>query len=190
MPHERRGDPGLEAQPLGSALDWAVAYLGLGSNLACRDQNLQAAMERLADAQEKSLQILRTSSVYETAAWGLEDQPPFLNSVVQVGTRLPPSALLAWAKTVESDLGREPGARFGPRLIDIDILLYNEEIVDQPDLQIPHPRLHLRAFALVPLAEVAEALVHPMLQRSIAELAKEVEGRDGVKFWSPPQKFR
>ena len=155
-----------------------IAYLGLGTNLGDRLTNLGEALRLLSDGTE--LQFLRCSRVYETEPWGVTDQPRFLNCVAEFSSALDPEALLIRCKSVEARLGRVPGGRWGPRLIDVDILLYGSELVDLPHLEIPHPRLHLRAFALVPLAELAPEWIHPSLDTSIAELARSSEGRDGV----------
>ena len=98
-----------------------------------------------------------------------------------VTTTLSPHQLLERVKTVEQELGRQAGPRFGPRLIDIDILLYGDQIVDEPDLQIPHASLHVRAFALVPLAELAPSYLHPVLAETIGDLARRVDGLDGIR---------
>ena len=177
-----------------------TAYLGLGSNLGRREENLAAAIQRLNDGpvtsesrypatsthENNTIEVRRSSAVYQTSPWGLKDQPDFLNCVIEVGTQLPPAGLLERAKEVEEALGRQPGLRYGPRLIDVDILLYSTVVVEQPDLQIPHPRLHLRAFALIPLAELEPGLIHPVLHLTVGELAQKVDGRDGVKIWGPP----
>ena len=178
-----------------------TAYLGLGSNLGRREENLATAALRIAGSRDRTgsmghgspnmvlvgdIQILRASSVYETSPWGYQDQPDFLNCVLEVCTAFAPSELLAWTKAVEHNMGRRPGLRFGPRRIDVDILLYGESIVDLPDLQIPHPRLHLRAFALMPLCELAQTSVHPTLRTTIADLADRVDGQEGVKVRGAP----
>ena len=167
-------------------MDRVTAYLGLGSNLGQRDQNLAAAVSRLCKGEVESL---RASSIYETAPWGYTCQPYFLNCVLEIRTALPPERLLESAKEVEAAVGRRPGFRYGPRLIDVDILLYGGITVDLPDLQIPHPRLHERAFALIPLAELAQGAVHPILRVTIAELASRAEGREGVRLWGSPPGF-
>lgn len=155
-----------------------VAYLGLGTNLGDRRDNLRQALALLAAG--PGLRLLRCSQVYETEPWGVAEQPHFLNCAAEVAVTLSPEGLLARCKEVEERLGREPGPRWGPRLMDVDILLYGDRTVALPHLEIPHPRLHLRAFALTPLAELAAGAVHPLLGRSIGELAREADGRDGV----------
>ena len=142
-----------------------VAYLGLGANLDDQEANLGRALDLLSA--ESGLRLLRCSRIYETEPWGLADQPRFLNSVVEVATTLAPERLLEVCKDVEQEMGRQPGIRWGPRLIDVDILLYGNQVVQLPHLEIPHPRLHLRAFALVPLAELEPDAVHPVLGKTI-----------------------
>ena len=156
-----------------------TAYLGLGTNLGDRDQNLAQAVNALNAGPE--LAVLRTSGIYETAPWGLTNQPDFLNTAAEISTTLSPRQLLDRIKDLEHQLGREAGPRFGPRLIDIDILLFGDLVVDEPDLRIPHASLHLRAFALVPLAELTPDSVHPVLGITIAKLAGQVDGLEGVK---------
>ena len=156
----------------------AVAHLGLGTNLGDRESNLRKALELLSA--QPGVRLLRCSQVYETAPWGMVDQPHFLNSVAEVATALAPDRLLDVCKGVERRMERQPGARWGPRLIDVDILLYGSVVVRQPRLEIPHPRLHIRAFALMPLAELVPDTVHPGLGKTIGELASAVEGREGV----------
>lgn len=159
-----------------------IAYLGLGSNLGQREANLAQAVLQLS----QSVRVLRSASIYETAPWGYADQPNFLNSVLEAETTLPPLRLLTAVKRLEGEVGREPSFRYGPRLIDIDILLYGDSTTNLPDLQIPHPRISQRAFVLVPLAELAPGLMHPTLGLTIAELARRVEGKEGVKVWRAP----
>ncbi|MCH7737425.1 MAG: 2-amino-4-hydroxy-6-hydroxymethyldihydropteridine diphosphokinase [Chloroflexi bacterium] len=156
-----------------------IGYLGLGTNLGDREKNLARAVAALDAGPE--LTVLRTSNIYETAPWGLTNQPDFLNMAVEVETSLSPHQLLDRVKVLEQTMGRKDGPRFGPRLIDIDILLLGDRVVDEPDLNIPHAGLHLRAFVLAPLAEFAPDLVHPVLAITIAQLALQVDGLDGVK---------
>ena len=153
-----------------------MVYLALGTNLGDRSANLQAAMAALSPA----VKVLEQSSVYETQPWGVIDQPAFLNLVLSGETRLAPSALLTYLKDLEIKLGRLPTVRYGPRKIDIDILLYADLIINTPELTIPHPGLHERAFVLVPLAELAPDLLHPVFRKTIRQLLADVDG-SGVK---------
>ena len=156
-----------------------LAYLGLGTNLGDRWANLRNALRMLSEAQ--GVQVRRCSRVYETEPWGVTEQPKFLNCVVEAAVSLGPEPLLDRCKEVEREIGRLPGPRWGPRLIDLDILLYGTQVIELPNLEIPHPRLHLRAFALVPLAELNRQVLHPVLRQSAEDLAHTVEGRVGVK---------
>jgi 2-amino-4-hydroxy-6-hydroxymethyldihydropteridine diphosphokinase len=135
----------------------AEVYIALGSNLGNRAQNLALACEELA---RETIEIGAASSVYETEPWGPKPQGPYLNQVVRGTTELAPKALLARLLEIERTLGRERDGveRYGPRTIDLDILLYGGETLAEPDLQIPHPRMMERAFVLVPLAEIAPDL--------------------------------
>lgn len=151
------------------------AYVGLGTNLGERAANLQAAMERLRALGE----VRRVSSLYETDPVGYRDQPSFLNMVAALRTALSPQHLLIACKVIERELGRVSTFRYGPRLIDLDILLYDELILDTPELTIPHPRLRERAFVLIPLAEIAPDIVEPRGRLSIGVLASEID-RSGV----------
>jgi 2-amino-4-hydroxy-6-hydroxymethyldihydropteridine diphosphokinase len=131
-----------------------VAYLGLGSNLGRRDRNLSAARRRL---REKGVRILRHSRATETEPWGVVDQPRFLNQVVEVEWHASPGQLLRAAKAVEREGGRKSTRRWGPRVIDVDILLFGSERISEPDLQIPHPRIAERPFVLEGLKELGVA---------------------------------
>jgi 2-amino-4-hydroxy-6-hydroxymethyldihydropteridine diphosphokinase len=149
----------------------ATACIGIGSNLGDRQAYCMDAIERLRAA---GCVILRISSFIETEPWGLTDQPPFLNGAVLVETVLPPHDLLKLLLSVESSLGRIRTKPWGPRCIDLDILLYDSTVVESSELTIPHPLLHTRAFALEPLAEIVPDAVHPLLNKTIRELFREV----------------
>lgn len=154
----------------------ATVFLGLGTNLGDRAANLQAALTALAAISD----IDATSTVYETAPLYVTDQPAFLNMAVRARTALSPRDLLAALKEMEAELGRVASVRYGPRLIDLDILLYDGVVMEEPDLTIPHPRLHERRFALVPLADIAADLPHPVLNHSIAQLLAALPAEDDV----------
>lgn len=155
-----------------------TAYLGLGSNLDDRVALLGAAVQTLR-ALAPALVITAVSSLYDTAPQLVTEQPRFLNLVVEARTTLDPEALLRAAKRIEADLGRIPGPRYGPRRIDIDVLLYDDLVTRSADLVIPHPRLAERAFALFPLAELAPTRIHPTLGTSLRALAKALDGVNG-----------
>jgi 2-amino-4-hydroxy-6-hydroxymethyldihydropteridine diphosphokinase len=153
-----------------------VVFLALGSNLGDRPAALEATIAALPPA----VKVLERSPVYETPPWGVTDQPAFLNMVLKGETRLSPQALLAHLKQLEIELGRLPSIRYGPRLIDIDILFYGGLVLNNPGLTIPHPHLHERAFVLVPLADLAAGFVHPVLGKPVSELLAAVDTK-GVK---------
>jgi 2-amino-4-hydroxy-6-hydroxymethyldihydropteridine diphosphokinase len=149
-------------------------FLGLGSNLGDRAGLLDQAVAAL-----ESLGRATRSRWYETAAVGLPGAPAFLNGVVRLETDLVPDELLRQTRGIERRLGRDPLRRAGSRTIDIDILLCGRQVISRPGLEIPHPRLHQRAFVLVPLAELAPNLVHPVLGNCVAEMLAEI-GSAGV----------
>ncbi|MEJ2759715.1 MAG: 2-amino-4-hydroxy-6-hydroxymethyldihydropteridine diphosphokinase, partial [Anaerolineales bacterium] len=134
-------------------------YLGFGTNVGDRLGNLQAAVDKLVP----QVQVQQVSSVYQTPPWGYTDQAEFLNIVVRATTSLPPDALLRYLKDLETQVGRTATFHWGPREIDLDILFYDDRVLELPNLRIPHPMLHKRAFVLVPLAEIAPNLIHPVL---------------------------
>ncbi|HET9913665.1 MAG TPA: 2-amino-4-hydroxy-6-hydroxymethyldihydropteridine diphosphokinase [Anaerolineales bacterium] len=144
-----------------------IVYLALGSNLGDRLANLKQAIASLTP----QMDVKAKSPVYETPPWGYENQPKFLNQVVRAKTYLEPEPLLKHLKRLEVALGRQESVPNGPRLIDIDILFYDELILYSPSLVIPHPRLHERAFVLVPLMDLDPELVHPVNKKSVREMA-------------------
>lgn len=152
-----------------------AVYLGLGSNVGNRLANLRMALRLLTPL----CRVEETSSLYETAPAGVEDQPSFYNAVCRVTTGLEPRGLLRHVKGVESQIGRRPGVHWGPRPIDIDVLLYGDTVVEEPDLVVPHPRLAERGFVLAPLAELAPRLRHPTLKKTVRRLLDTV-GSEGV----------
>ena len=158
----------------------SLVFLALGTNLGDRLANLRAALDALRAT--PGIRILAQSPIYETPAWGYEDQPAFLNMVVQAETDLEPRPLLTRLKEIERDLGRMPTFHWGPRLIDIDILFYGNLTLDTPELVIPHPRLHERAFVLVPLADLAPELLHPVLHQTVSQLLASVDASAIARF--------
>ncbi len=150
-----------------------TVYLALGTNLGDRQDNLTNALASLPPA----VHVLRISPVYETEPWGYADQPRFLNQVIQAETELAPQELLAYLKRLEAAIGRTPTFHYGPRLIDLDILLYDDQQIATPDLTIPHPHMTERAFVLVPLRDLAPQLVIPGTGKTVEEIIAEKDYR-------------
>jgi 2-amino-4-hydroxy-6-hydroxymethyldihydropteridine diphosphokinase len=160
------------------------AYVGMGSNLGDRAGYLLLAVRGILDA---GLDVIRLSSIYETAPVGNEDQPQFLNMVAELrGSTLPrPEQLLARLLRIEYALGRTREVPQGPRTIDLDLLIYKDDRMNTDFLTLPHPRLHLRRFVLVPLNELVPTLIHPVLKKPIRELLQNTSDQAGVVRWTP-----
>jgi len=158
-------------------------FLGIGTNLGNRESNLEEAVARIEEYIGK---VTRSSSVYETEPWGFQAEDEFLNMVVKVETKLTPSGLLGRILMIESLLGRVRSEKqYSSRVIDIDILLYEDLVIDEENLKIPHPLLHERKFVLVPLCEIEPELVHPVLNKSVATLLESCLDKSKVKKIGP-----
>jgi 2-amino-4-hydroxy-6-hydroxymethyldihydropteridine diphosphokinase len=153
----------------------STIYLGLGTNIGKRTENIDRALAGLA----AQVRVTAVSHIYETAAWGIEDQPDFLNLCLAGETELEPRELLIFVKGLEVELGREDSLRWGPRLMDIDILFYDDLILDEPGLTIPHKGIPDRATVLVPLADIAPNLLHPQTGATVRDMLSKVN-TDGV----------
>lgn len=154
-----------------------MLYLLLGANLGDRVQTLRRATNFIAERVGK---VVRQSGLYETAPWGVADQPVFLNQVLAVQTKLKPETVLAQTQAIEQDLGRVREEKWGARIIDIDMLYYDDLVWQSEALTIPHPYLHQRRFTLVPLAEIAPAFVHPVFGKTTVALLAECEDKGEV----------
>lgn len=148
----------------------AIAYIGIGSNLGNREANCLTAIKLIRD---RGLTINKQSSMYETTPWGVEEQPGFINMAIEIETSLEPEKLLESLKCIEAEIGRQDSYRWGPRVIDLDILLYADIIINSPMLQIPHPLMHQRDFVLRPMSEIAPDKMHPVIKKTIDKLLAE-----------------
>ena len=146
------------------------AYLLTGGNLGDREANLKSAIKYI---EQYCGTIVQKSSLYETAAWGLQYQPDFYNQVLLINTNLEASNLLEILLRIEYKMGRKREIKMGPRTIDIDILFFNDEIIKMPNLVIPHPRMQDRKFVLMPLAEIAPVFMHPVFHKTVIQLLEE-----------------
>jgi len=150
----------------------AIVHIGIGSNI---DDRLANCMEAIENLKDYAIIVKKISSPYETKPWGLKEQPDFINMAVEAETSLSPEELLRVLKDVEKKMGRQDSVRWGPRLIDLDILFYNDRIIDMEDLRIPHPFLQKRDFVLLPLAEIAPDKIHPLLKKTVKQLKEELK---------------
>jgi len=155
-------------------------FLSTGSNLGDREKNLLRAEALLV---QSACTIVQRSAIVESAPWGVEDQPSFLNRVLEVRTDLPPVALLKLLQQIERAMGRRRRRNWGERLIDLDLLMYGDRVMQDPELTLPHARMAERNFVLRPLAEIAPETVHPVLGKTIAELAAESPDALWVRPW-------
>ena len=149
----------------------SIAYIGIGSNLGNREENCQKAIALLI---EKNIKITKRSSLYEIEPWGVKEQPRFINMAVEIETNLEPAELLKVIKEIENSMGRRKGIRWGPRVIDLDVLLYDDLILKTGELEIPHPAIKDREFVLKPLSEIAPDKIHPIFKKSIKTLLIEL----------------
>lgn len=156
-------------------------FIALGTNLGDRVANLAEARRRIS----QHFPLIRTSHLYETPPWGITDQPAFYNQIIETCTDTDPLDLLHLVKRMEVEMGRVPGLRYGPRLIDIDLLVYGERVLETADLSLPHPRLFERAFVLVPLAEIAPDLIPPTQTLSIAALCSRLDTSGILRLEEP-----
>lgn len=155
-------------------------YLALGANLGHRLENLRAAIQHLAP----NITVTRCSRIYETEPWGVTDQPRFLNMALQAKTDLSPFELLDALKKIEKKMGRTETVRYGPRVIDLDILLYDDLILQTERLEIPHPRLAERRFVLTPLNDIAPQVIHPLFKQSIYALLQNLNADAGIELFA------
>ena len=151
----------------------AIAYLGLGSNIGDREANLSSAIQKLSEV--SGIEITKISSRYETKPYGKTDQPDFMNMAVEVDTNLTPLDLLETVLGVEHELGRVRNEVWGPRNIDIDILLYEDLELQLTDLKVPHPEMHLRSFVIDPLNEIAPKREHPTLKLTVEQIKEQLD---------------
>jgi 2-amino-4-hydroxy-6-hydroxymethyldihydropteridine diphosphokinase len=157
------------------------AFLGLGSNLGDRRKIMESAESHLD--RERGIRVVNRSSLYESDPWGKTDQPAFLNRIIEIETRLDPGQLLQACRKIENLLCRKRQEQWGPRTIDIDIILYNSHVIDLPDLQIPHPRISDRRFVLEPLAEIASQQIVPGLEQTVEMLLQQCPDTGRVQLF-------
>lgn len=159
----------------------SIAYIGLGSNLNDRTKNLNEAINMIEEASE--IKILKRSRVYQTEPVGPKDQPDFLNMALEIETALSSLDLIDFLQGVERKMGRQRKKKWGPRNIDLDLLLYGDQVKNMAKLTLPHPRMHLRKFVLMPLAEIAKDRVHPTLKKTVAKLLEDLKEDSKVELF-------
>ncbi len=153
-------------------------YIGIGSNMGDRLANCRRAVEAIASAKEN--RILRCSPFYETEPVGKKDQEWFINGVIAMETAVAPRGLLEFLLDIEKGMGRVRKEKWGPRVIDLDILLFGDEVIDEDDLEVPHPRIAERLFVLAPLSDIAPNLRHPVWNQTVSQMRGKLEGKDRV----------
>lgn len=152
----------------------SIVYIGIGSNLGNREENCLHAIKLL---EKGGIIVKKRSSLYETEPWGVKDQPPFLNMAIEIETALKPKELLKILKDVEKEVGRKESTKWGPRIIDLDILLIDNIVLNKDNLKIPHPFMHERDFVLRPLHEIAPSVKHPLLKMTVRELLQKLDSQ-------------
>lgn len=155
-------------------------FIAVGSNLGDRVGNCLKAIGLMEDKGGR-VRLVKKSSFYETEPWGVTEQPPFVNAVIEVTTGLTPAGLLAFLKGIEEEMGREAAVRWGPRAIDLDIVFFGDRVLREPGLVIPHLRMHLRAFVLTPLAEIAPEFIHPLIKKTVTAMKGALKDTGSVK---------
>lgn len=150
----------------------AIVHIGIGSNIGDREANCRKAISMLTF---RGIEIKKTSSMYKTEPWGFKDQPEFINMVMEAETSLSPDELLQTLKDIENSMGRKETIRWGPRIIDLDILFYDDLVIDEDHLKIPHPLIQEREFVLIPMCEIAPNRIHPVLGKTILQIKKELK---------------
>lgn len=153
-------------------------FIALGSNLGDREANVREAV-RLA-GEGGGLTVVKISPLYESEPWGQEDQPRFVNAVMEARSELPPVELLKYLKGIEAEMGREKAEKWGPRIIDLDIIFYGARVVKDEHVEVPHPRAHERAFVMVPLSDIAPWFIDPLSGAPVSELAERL-GKEGLR---------
>jgi len=159
-----------------------IAYVGLGSNIGDKVKNIKTALNLLDKLD--NISVMKYSSFYETEPIGYEEQDWFVNAVAKLETSLSPQKLLSAFMEIEQAMGRKRDIKWGPRLIDLDLLLYDQIYMDSPDLIIPHPMMHERAFVLVPLASIDPDINHPIFNKTIGELLKNIHSQKKIRLMS------